>query len=253
MLWEIILEWSGPLCFLSMQLSLLHTSVYQIAMTGNEKKISSIPFLALLTNSSLWAMYGLLSNETPVFVPNAIGTTVGLVCVLLYHFYSLERTPTLYYIISASIITFCFGCGYFGHHEIIGSFGVCAAVFLMGSPLSTLSEVIATKSTKTMPSFTTSLTTWLNCFSWSLYGIILAHDFNVYIPNLLGLILASIQIFLYAIYGFETIESNDDDSDIELNGHTVSNRIVDNSYLKVATTPNDTEGQAIRTSFPKYN
>ena len=97
MLWEIILEWSGPLCFLSMQLSLLHTSVYQIAMSGNEKKIrldiekccnmnysilyiyilftlfSSIPFLALLTNSSLWAMYGLLTNEMPVFVPNAIG------------------------------------------------------------------------------------------------------------------------------------------------------------------------------------
>ena len=38
-LWEILLAWSGPLCFFTMQLSLLHAAIYEIALTNNEKKI----------------------------------------------------------------------------------------------------------------------------------------------------------------------------------------------------------------------
>ena len=80
---------------------------------------------------------------------------------------------------------------------------------MMGSPLSTLSKVIAEKSTKSMPSFLTSVTTWLNAFSWLLYGVILAKDFNVYAPNFAGLILASAQIFLYGWYGLPESEEVD--------------------------------------------
>ena len=72
----------------------------------------------------------------------------------------------------------------------------------MGSPLSTLKKVMAEKSTQSMPSFSTSVTTWLNAFSWSLYGLIVAKDFMVYAPNLVGLLLASVQLFLYAWLGF---------------------------------------------------
>ena len=122
--------------------------------------------------------------------------------MFLYYLYSDERIPVEHYFISALIIIFCFGCGYFKHYSVIGSVGVCSAIFLMGSPLSTLKKVIAEKSTQSMPSFSTSVTTWLNAFSWSLYGIIVANDFMVYAPNLIGLLLASVQLFLYAWLGF---------------------------------------------------
>ncbi len=130
------------------------------------------------------------------------GTGIGAICVLLYYLYSDERIPVEHYIISATIIVFCFGCGYTQHYSIIGSVGDCCAIFLMGSPLSTLKKVMAEKSTQSMPSFSTSVTTWLNAFSWSLYGLIVAKDFMVYAPNLVGLLLASVQLFLYAWLGF---------------------------------------------------
>lgn len=139
------------------------------------------------------------------------GTAIGAVCVFLYHSYSIENTPSTYYILSAAIVLFCYACSIFGHYSIIGSIGVLSAIFLMGSPLSTLQQVIVDKSTRSMPSFSTSLTTWFNAFSWSLYGIILAHDYNVYVPNLLGLLLATVQILLYAMYGAE--DSSKDELD----------------------------------------
>ncbi len=45
----------------------------------------------------------------------------------------------------------------------------------MGSPLATLSTVVREQSTNAMP-FTTSLLTWGNAFSWSLYGLVIADD-----------------------------------------------------------------------------
>jgi uncharacterized protein with PQ loop repeat len=80
-----------------MQFSLLTTAVYDIAMERNSKRMSSIPFIALLTNSTVWTVYGYLTNEIPVLVPNAIGTVSGLICVIIYQLYSFEVIPYSFY------------------------------------------------------------------------------------------------------------------------------------------------------------
>ena len=59
--------------------------------------------------------------------------------------------------------------------DLLGTIGCALAVLLMGSPLATLSTVIREKSTASMP-FGTSLMTWGNAISWSLYGLMIAND-----------------------------------------------------------------------------
>jgi hypothetical protein len=65
--------------------------------------------------------------------------------------------------------------------------------------------------------FATSLATFLNALSWSLYGVIEVNDPIVYIPNSIGLFLACIQLSLFVIYGFPpTVAAIEDYTEIKL-------------------------------------
>lgn len=37
---------------------------------------------------------------------------------------------------------------------------------------------------------------------WSLYGLLVIDDMTVYLPNMLGVLLATVQLSLFALYGF---------------------------------------------------
>lgn len=37
---------------------------------------------------------------------------------------------------------------------------------------------------------------------WSLYGLLVIDDMSVYLPNLLGVLLALVQLSLFGVYGF---------------------------------------------------
>lgn len=208
-LFEFILQVAGPIFFMSMQVSYLSTSfkIYNRKQVGG---LSPVPFLSLMTNSAVWTLYGSLKSDETIFVPNVTGLIAGFICTVIYHQYSTLGISGHMYFISASIILFSVICGLAGDEEIIGSFGVCLAVFLMGSPLSTLRTVINERSTASLP-FLTSLTTFGNALSWSLYGLIIAHDPMVYVPNLLGLLLAIFQLLLFVIFGFDKDASNSND------------------------------------------
>lgn len=83
----------------------------------------------------------------------------------------------------------------------LGLIGCALAVILAGSPLATLANVIKEKTTKSL-SFNFTFATWMNAISWLLYGVLVANDPMIYGPNAFGLFLASIQLLLFAVYGF---------------------------------------------------
>jgi len=68
-----------------------------------------------------------------------------------------------------------------------------------------------------MPTLFTSITTWMNALSWGLYGFLIVKDFYVYAPNVLGLSLATFQIFLYCVLPAKHA-SIDDTINTETNG-----------------------------------
>ncbi len=82
---------------------------------------------------------------------------------------------------------------------IIGKVGVLFCVILFASPLAALQTVIRTKSAKSIP-LPFTLTCILNCFLWTVYGFDMK-DFNIYFPNLLGLLSSLAQLALIALYG----------------------------------------------------
>jgi solute carrier family 50 (sugar transporter) len=161
--------------------------------------LSPLPFVSLLTNCVIWTYYGVLKSDLTVFVPNGIGIIAGLICVSGYHRF-VNPKPVKLYAAAAAIIAFSTACYYAKNYQLLGSLGCVLAVLVTGSPLATLRTVIKEKSTAALPVMT-SASAFCNACSWSMYGLLVANDPMIYGPNLMGLVLASIQMSLYVIFG----------------------------------------------------
>lgn len=146
----------------------------QIIDTRAVGNLSIIPFASLLVNCIIWTFYGFLKGDYTVLLPNLLGVFAGGFCFRIFKFYSGTNDPSVNYtvLVLISIAGYFFA---FNKLELLGYFGCILAVLLMGSPLATLSTVVREQSTNAMP-FTTSLLTWGNAFSWSLYGLVIADD-----------------------------------------------------------------------------
>jgi uncharacterized protein with PQ loop repeat len=94
--------------------------------------------------------------------------------VLSYHRHATVK-PMTQYLGSAAIIAFASAAAYMGNFKLLGSMGCVLAVILTGSPLATLRTVVKEKSTASLP-LLTSASAWMNSCSWSLYGLLVAHD-----------------------------------------------------------------------------
>lgn len=219
------LDYSGPFFYLLIQSSLLAVS-HEIWQTGNSRGLSSVPCFALMSNSFNWAIFGFLKRELPVFLPNCIGTVSGFICVVVYSAYSKEAIPLINFIAAFAVISLSLFLAFcVSSVEAVGLLGDCLSVFMMASPLATLLQVVRDKSTRSMP-FYTSLTSWAKGVGGGLYAYIRVKDIILLVPNLLGVVLASGQLLLFAVYSrpevairYTPVSHND--SDATLNTHVV--------------------------------
>ena len=132
-------------------------------------------------------------------ISSSLSSSLSSGCVLTYQKFTQE-SPVSLYIGSFLILALSTFLAIKGNWKLLGSIGCCLAVAVSGSPLATVGTVLKDKSTAALP-FLTSFTTWMNAFSWSLYGVLIANDPMIYGPNLLGLALASIQMSLFVLFG----------------------------------------------------
>jgi len=171
------LKIAGPMFFLGMQGASVSTAI-NILKDKSVGGLNVLPFASLLTNCVIWTYYGALRNDPTVLIPNAIGVASGLACVGAYQKHT-STTPKGVYAGAMAIMLFATALAFAGNFQLIGSIGCVLAVILMGSPLSTLKTVFATKSTASLP-FGTSFMGWCNSLSWSAYGLLVAHDIMIY-------------------------------------------------------------------------
>ena len=61
-------------------------------------------------------------------------------------------------------------------------------------------NAIRDKSTASL-SYYSSLMMWLNSLAWSTYGLIIRGDSNIFVPNVLGFVVATLQLHLFVLYG----------------------------------------------------
>ncbi|KAJ8747880.1 hypothetical protein K2173_013048 [Erythroxylum novogranatense] len=98
---------------------------------------------------------------------------------------------------------------------LVGCIGIVSAALMYGSPLVAVKTVIKTKSVEFMP-FYLSLFSFFSSFLWVVFGL-LNKDFFIASPNMVGCVLAVLQLALYFTYSKRGAEEEHKSLDIEKN------------------------------------
>lgn len=201
---SIILRSAGPFFFIGLQMSSLQTA-FRIIKMNSVEKLSPIPFLSLFTNGFVWFLYGHIRADYTVMTGNFCAIVTGGICVIIFHLNSEQEVSNVLYAVSLAIIFPSVILALNGDQEIVGLIGVFLSVLLMGSPLSTVYTVVKEKKTNSMP-FLTSLASFFNSLSWTLYGYLIALDPLLWMSSAAGLLLVIFQLCLFILYGLPSNE-----------------------------------------------
>jgi len=202
------------------------STILHVSRTKSVGSLPLLPYSSMIANGFVWALYGHLAHLPNVKYANMIGIMLGtfyfkewagaaaesISGVIIYHKLAITWIVLLNVLVAArlprKVAT-----------EIVGKEGVLVFILLFASPLSALKEVIATRSAAAIPlPFTVAST--INCSLWSVVGLLLMNDFNIYFPSILGLICAMIQLFLKGFYG-DGVGSIKRQSSLEMMGQIV--------------------------------
>ncbi|XP_068670362.1 sugar transporter SWEET1-like isoform X1 [Montipora foliosa] len=207
------------------QFGLLSTGIpvcLKIRQQGSTKNVTFFPFLTTCLSSILWTKYGILTDDMAVYVVGILGTVWQSVYLLFYYFYTRKKalqeiysrclnqlTPHQKLLSLRLVMAFLGVCAiltyikyYSGDHDTaVYHLGYVASGFsiaVYGSPLISVTNVIKYKSTEFM-TFSMCLATFVVSFLWTIYGFLEGDNF-ILVPNGIGVVLGSMQLFLFILY-----------------------------------------------------
>lgn len=177
-------------------------------------KLPILPYLSIAINGTIWSTYGFLLSNISIWAPMSIPGILGYYYCYVYYKKCpadadwLPGTPTQTMIGAGLMLSTVFGCATLLPMElsvqILGILGNITCVCMFGGPLSAIREVIQTKSTKYLP-FGYTCISFLNSGAWTLFGISLLDPYLAF-PCVLGLFSSTVQLGLFARYGFHSEE-----------------------------------------------
>lgn len=181
-----------------------------------------LPYSSMVVNSAVWIIYGVLKSEQSIIIANTVGLVLGIYYCIIFKRNCKSNTSNLPGKIlhhmqgTTFIIALTLLLSVMLNREtaaaIVGKEGVLFCIILFASPLAVLRDVILTKSSKNIP-LPFTLASVLNCSLWSITGVVVMKDFNIYFPNLMGLLCGVVQLIMILLYGRKTPSRS---SDVEL-------------------------------------
>lgn len=168
----------------------------------------SVPYIVGLFSAMLWIYYALLKGNAMLLITiNVVGCFIQTFYICFFLFYAPKKAKieSLKLIVLMIVVGFGLIVGltqFFAHGAsrvaIVGWICLVFALCVFIAPLGVVRQVIKTKSVAYMP-ILLSVALTLNAITWFLYGLLL-HDYNIAIPNVLGITFGVLQIILYFVY-----------------------------------------------------
>lgn len=179
----------------------------------SEKSVGGLPLLPysmMFVSGLFWCTYGLLIENSAVWLSNSAPVFFGAVYSAIFMKYCpadanwLPGSKSLHLAGMALAVAFCGGTVLTQEREVaastIASVAICMVVIMFAGPLTVMRNVIKQKSTKDLP-FPMMLATVANCALWTFYGAEIINDPYITVPNALGLISGLAQAALFMRYG----------------------------------------------------
>ncbi len=177
--------------------------------------INPYPFAVTVLNCLGWLIYGCQLKDFYIFWANLPGIILGLynciICLTILAKKSKEENFSDKYLYLENLLLFAFffwalmamiSATAFNDKEgtaMIGYLCCAFAIAYYAAPLSTMVQVITTLDASSLY-LPTILLNLVNALMWGSYGIFAAQDINLWLPNALGVLLASCQVIMVFVY-----------------------------------------------------
>ncbi|XP_013401319.1 sugar transporter SWEET1 [Lingula anatina] len=186
---------------------------WKIMKTRSTQDCAFLPMLAVYVNTLSWMFYGKLTNDRLMVAVYIWGLICQSVYITVYYIYT-HSTDLVQKQILSTVIVCLLAWTYYRHYAITlklqvfysGSACVATSILADASPFISMMEVITSKSTACLSSFSQSCLSLLVSLEWLLYGI-LAEDMALQITYLIGVILNGTLAGLYFIYPKEKVST----------------------------------------------
>ena len=176
-----------------------------LKLIKGEATIKDSPGILLICsflNCILWADYGLLKNRFLQYFPNGLGGSITLIWITIYLIYLADKKIHFALLYNLCLIVCVIGLAYLFYFvidaDITGKIVLIFNVLMYAAPGEKMYTVCKTGNYKLIPIWSTIGGTACSA-CWFIYGLYVK-DWNVIIPNGLGVICSIIQIIVYMIY-----------------------------------------------------
>ncbi|GIL53460.1 hypothetical protein Vafri_9061 [Volvox africanus] len=189
-------------------------AVLRLRQTGKLGDVNPLPYPMTCINGAGWIAYGFATANPYIFPANITGFLAGMFFTMTAFSCATRKLQDM---IAALLIA---GAGYFIMLGLISCFGLSqessqrmwgtsAVVILMCYyvvPLSTMVAIVRTRNAASiyLPLAATAIA---NGSMWTIYGFAVK-DINLWLPNLFGAIIGTLQMVLRLLYGANS-DSND--------------------------------------------
>lgn len=156
-------------------------------------------------------LYGYVTDDAfPLLVTYAVGSVFNISFIAVYFRYSTQRTlvikTTSVALVCNAVVTIYAVLAKSGElsqstdtvKQAVGCVAIASSVLLYASPFSTLSRVVQTKSSVSIP-ITMCIVGVVNNALWIVYGVLIS-DLVLVVPASVNIVIGSIQIVLYFLY-----------------------------------------------------
>ena len=166
------------------------------------KESPGILLICSFMNCILWGDYGLLLDRFLIYFANGIGGTITLIWIVIFIIHYVEKRFAMALLYNLILIIAIIGIAmlffFIVPYEVTGKIAMVFNVLMYASPGEKMITVFKTGNYKLIPIWSTLGGTACSA-CWMIYGIYLV-DWNLIIPNALGVIFSIIQIIVFLFY-----------------------------------------------------
>lgn len=166
------------------------------------KDSPGILLICSFMNCILWADYGLILDRLQVYLANGIGGFITLMWITIFLIFVAQKNCFFGFILNLLLIAAICGIAFVFYYivdvEITGKVAMGFNILMYAAPGEKIFRVFKSGNYNLIPIF--SSVGGLTCsLCWMMYGLYLM-DYNMIIPNALGLFFAILQVFIYIIF-----------------------------------------------------
>eukprot|EP01035_Chromulina_nebulosa_P017673 gene17673-23263_t len=165
--------------------------------------LNPVPFVITVFNCIGWTIYACMKHDYFIFFSNSTGVLFGL-------FYSVSLISVLSFMQALLLFSVGFWClmgavaaiilnntEYNREQAVtfIGTLACSASLAYYAAPLSSVFLIIKTSDASSIY-LPTIIINFVNAFCWFVYGIFGTHDVLLWLPNLIGALLAYVGLYM---------------------------------------------------------